>query len=91
MFRYKRSIKELDYDTQGNVYFTSKRYKRLSVGEQETIRRLCQEAGGQHAKALFEFVTTDAGASEVCVKHFLSEKTLERAVRRYYLAFAREW
>ena len=38
-------------------------------------------------QGLFEFVTTDAGATAVCMKHFLSRSTLERAVRRYYESF----
>ena len=29
----------------------------------------------------------DAGATAVCMKHFLSRSTLERAVRRYYESF----
>ena len=33
------------------------------------------------------YVTTDAGATAVCMKHFLSRSTLERAVRRYYESF----
>ena len=40
--------------------------------------------------ALFEFVTTDAGAQAVCLRHHLSPSTLERAVRRYYEAFPRK-
>lgn len=85
-FRYKRSI-PIDYDLQGYIYFTSRRFKRLPRAQQDRIRKLCQEAGGEYAEALFTFVTTDMGAVEVCGNYFISESTLERAVRRYYLAF----
>ena len=85
-FRYKRSI-PIDYDTQGYIYFTSRRFKDLSKEKRETIRRLCREAGGEHEEALFLFVTTDMGAVEVCGRFYISESTLERAVKRYYLAF----
>lgn len=87
MFRIKRSV-PVDYDTQGYIYFTSRMYKRLSREEQRRIANLCVEAGGEHCQALFDFVTTDAGAIAVCRKHYLSQSTLERAVRRYYTLFA---
>lgn len=87
MFRYKKSI-PVDYEAQGYIYFVSRRFQDLPRRAQEKIRALCREAGGEYAEALFEFVTTDAGASAVCRKHYLSESTLERAVRKYYLAFA---
>jgi len=85
-FRYKRGI-PVDYEQQGYIYFTSRRFKQLSRGQQEKIRRLCREAGGEHSDALFAFVTTDSGAVEVCDRYFISESTLERAVKKYYLAF----
>lgn len=85
-FRYKRSI-PIDYDTQGYIYFTSRQFKMLPREKREMIRRLCREAGKEHEEALFLFVTTDTGAVEVCSRFYISESTLERAVKRYYLAF----
>lgn len=87
MFRFKRSV-PVDYDTQGYIYFISRRYKRLPLGQQKRILNLCMDAGGEYYQALFEFVTTDQGAVAVCMKHYLSESTLERIVRRYYVRFA---
>lgn len=87
MFRFKRSI-PVDYDRQGFIYFTSKRYKELAAAGRKQIRELCRNAGGDYREALLEFVTTDAGAAAVCAKHYLSASTLERIVRRYYVAFA---
>ena len=86
-FRYKRSI-PLDYDTQGYIFFLSRRYKRLPLARRRKIDELCRSAGGQYAQALKEFVTTDRGAAEICGAHFLSQSTLERMVKRYYIAFA---
>lgn len=86
-FRYKRSIKEVNYLDQIYIWATSKRFAKLTVVEQKKIRRLCREAGGEHSDALFAFVTTDSGAVEVCDRYFISESTLERAVKKYYLAF----
>ena len=85
-FRFKRSI-PVDYETQGYIYFTSRRYRELDGQKQEQIRRLCREAGGEREEALFAFVTTDMGALEVCTRYFLSESTLERAVKKYYIYF----
>lgn len=87
VFRYKKSI-PVDYDLQGYIFFASRRYRSLPAERQRKILSLCTEAGGEYYQALFEFVTTDAGATAVCRKHFLSQSTLERIVRRYYTLFS---
>ena len=89
MFRYKRGVK-VDYDRQGYIYFVSRMYKNLPPEDQQVILNLCLECGGEYYQALFQFVTTDAGATSVCVQHHLSRSTLERVVRRYYEHFPRE-
>lgn len=86
MFRFKKAI-PVDYDTQGYIYFLSKRYRCLPPDARRRIEKLCQDAGGEHHRALLEFVTTDLGAATVCARHYLSQSTLERAVRRYYMEF----
>ena len=88
MFRFKKSI-PVDYDQQGYIYFLSRRYKVLPAAERRQIRELCRKAGGEYREALLEFVTTNAGVTAVCTKHYLSASTLERAVRRYYIEFSR--
>lgn len=89
MFRFKRSI-PVSYDQQGFIYFTSKRYRELTPAERKRIRLLAAKTGGEHRDALLEYVTTDTDAATVCARHFLSESTLERAARRYYIAFAQQ-
>lgn len=89
MFRFKKAI-PVDYDTQGYIYFLSKRYHCLPAPAKRRIEGLCRTAGGEHHQALLEFVTTDAGADSVCARHYLSQSTLERAVRRYYLEFEKQ-
>lgn len=89
MFRVKKSI-PVEADLQGYIYFASRMYRKLGCKEKQMVQRLCREAGGEYYKALFEFVTTDAGFVTVCRKHFISQSTLERIVRRYYVAFAME-
>ena len=89
MFRYKKSI-PVSYEWQGYIYFTSLLYWELPKRTQEKILNVCIAAGKDNYQALFEFVTTDAGAQAVCLRHHLSPSVLERAVRRYYEAFPRK-
>lgn len=86
MFRFKRSI-PVNYDRQGYIYFTSRIFRDLPERKRQEILDLCQECGGEYRDALLEFVTTDATATEICMKHNVSRSTLERAVRRYYTRF----
>ena len=88
MFRFKKSL-NVDYERQGYIYFSSRTYDQLSPSQQKKIVDLCAKAGGEYHAALFEFVTTDAGATAVCMRHHLSQSTLERVVRRYYEMFPR--
>lgn len=89
MFRYRKSV-PLSYDRQGYIYFCSRIYKMLPRRKQERIRMLCRDAGGQYHEALLDFVTGKLTAPEVCVKHFISQSTLDRAVRKYYVNFPRD-
>ena len=86
MFRYKKSV-PVSYERQGYIYFKSRCYTQLTEKEQHKILNLCLEAGGEHHRALFDFITTDDGANAVCTRHHLSRSTLERAVRKYYASF----
>lgn len=87
MFRYKRSI-SVEYPDQVYIYALSRRYQKLPVRKRKLIRDLCRETGGEYSAAVLEYVTTDTEAVQVCEKHHISLSTLERAVRRYYTAFA---
>ena len=87
MFRYKQSVPE-SYERQGYIYFSSLLYREMPERAQRKILNLCMECGGgDYYRALFEFVTTDANATYICMKHSLSRSTLERIVRKYYEGF----
>ncbi len=86
MFRMKKGI-PVSYERQGYIYFASRLYPELGQKDQQKILNLCLENGGEYYQALFEFVTSNQGAELVCQRHHLSRSTLERAVRRYYMAF----
>ena len=90
MFRVRKSI-PVDPDLQGYIYFVSRMYQKLDSKGQRRVRDLCAQAGGEYHKALFEFVTTGAGTVAVCQKHYISQSTLERIVRKYYIAFAKQY
>lgn len=87
MFRFKKSI-PLSYEEQGYIYFVSRLYKRLPAERKKEIRELCTVAGGEYSRALFAFVTTGQGAEAICTRYFLSLSTLERIVKKYYMAFS---
>lgn len=89
MFRYKKAL-GVSYERQGYIYFLSRRYAELPAWQQERIRQLCDEAGGEYSAALMEFVTTDRGATEICMEHYLSEATLHRLVKKYYEGFPKK-
>lgn len=88
MFRYRKSI-PVPYDQQGYIYFASRRWGSRPGREQRRILRLCTEAGGEHYRALYEYVTRGTPAAEICGKHYISQSTLDRMTRRYYVLFAR--
>ena len=83
MFRFKRSV-PVSYDWQGLIYFYSRLYDHLPEKHREKIRNLCEEAGMEYSKALFVLVTTSLSMTAVCDRYYLSQSTLQRAVRRYY-------
>lgn len=86
MFRYKRGIRA-SYNRQGYIYFVSQQYKELSRDGQRKILNLCMECSGEYYQALFEFVTTEATATALSLRHHISRETLYRLVRKYYESF----
>ena len=87
MFRKYKGMR-LTYDKQGYIYFLCKRYKRLCKAERALIRECAEDAGGMYKDALLEFITGSKGAVAICDKYFLSESTLERAVKKFYIEMA---
>lgn len=87
-FRYVKSSR-LSYKRQGLVWFQCQNYKRLSKREQEKIRRAAERAGGEHAAAILDYMTTDASWRWVCVNHFISDATLQRIRKKFYEEFAK--
>ncbi len=82
-FRRLRSVHK-SYNEQGLIYFTCQTYRNQPERMRRKIDRLCEGAGGEYAPALKEFLTTGADWIGVCAKHHISDRTLERARRRFY-------
>ena len=80
----------MSYERQGYIYFKSRRYSDLCEDEQRKIVDLCIKSGGENYKALFEFVTSDATATQVSMKYYIGKATLYRMVKRYYESFPDE-
>lgn len=90
MFRYKRGI-DVSYEKQGYIHFCCRRFPELTAERQEAIWRLCRAAGGEHAEALFEFVTTQDTATAICQRHFIASRTsLYRVVKKFYESWPEE-
>lgn len=86
VFRFKSGA-DVSYNKQGYIYFVSRRYRELPEAGQKEILNLCIQHGGEYYKALFEYVTTDAGAVAITRRHFISKPTLYRIVKAYYEGF----
>lgn len=83
-FKMLRGVR-LSYNQQGRIYFTCKNYLRESGETQKYIERLCSEAGGEYAPALFELLTSEnATVPAVAMRHFMSDATLSRCRKRFY-------
>ncbi len=85
-FRFKSGA-DASYNKQGYIYFVSRRYNELPEDAQKEILNLCIRHGGEYYRALFEYVTTDAGATAIAMRHFVSKSTLYRIVKAYYEGF----
>lgn len=89
MFRYRKGI-PLSYNRQGYIFFQSLLFPELSQRDQERIIKLCKQSARQYWKALLEYVTTSANAPYIEMKHSISQSTLYRVTREYYLRFPRK-
>lgn len=86
--RFKRlGTVRKSYEAQGLIYFACRDYKNQPAKIREKIDRLCSQAAGDYAPALFEFLTTDADWVYITQKYFISSATLDRARTEFYNAW----
>lgn len=83
----------LSYEEQGLIYFTCRDYKRQPEAVKKRVRRVCARcADGDAAKekAIFTFMTTRVSWRECCDRHFISDATLDRLRRRFYVLWGED-
>ena len=85
-FRYRKSLR-MSYARQGYIYFNSHAYPTLTKHQQEAIQTACRKAGGDMWQAILERMTTHNSAASICMKHNISEDTLDRLFKEYCKAF----
>ena len=87
MFKKMRGV-HLPYRTQGLIFFTCLNYQTQPPDVQHKIVNACLEVGKDNYQALFEFLTTDHGAQELALKHYIDATQLYRLRREFYEKFA---
>jgi len=85
-FRYNPRL-GVPYHRQGYIYFTARTYPDQPKRVRDKIARLCRACGGEHWRALFEYMTKNVSAVEVCSRFFIDKATLNRTVRAFYRRF----
>ncbi len=85
-FRYKPGIR-VSYKKQGLIYFTMLNVDRLPHEKREKLKRLCKEAAGEYAAALWAYLTREKSAVAVGEEFHLSQDTLFRLRKRFYERF----
>jgi glutathione peroxidase-family protein len=82
-FKKLRSVKKT-YDQQGLIYFTCKNFKKLSEQEQEKIKMLCENVGGEYSSALFELMTTSKSVINISMTYYVSTNVLYTLRAKFY-------
>ncbi len=82
-FRKLRGVR-LSEEKQGLIRYTCLNYASRPKWEQEKIRHLCDEHGGQHSRALFEVMTTKRSITAIALEHAVSESVLYRARKSFF-------
>lgn len=82
-FKKMRGVR-LPEEKQGLIRYTCLNYNDLRTHEQNKIRRLCEEQGGQYAAALWEVMCTREGVTSIALRHHVSESVLCTLRRKFY-------
>lgn len=82
-FKFRPGIRK-SYDEQGEIFFRCRRYASQGKTVRRRVDEMIHRAGGEYANALREYLLTNAGWVEVCQKWYISDRTLQRIVRRFF-------
>ncbi len=89
-FKYMPSC-PLSYQEQGAIWFTCQTYRRQPEEIRAKIKAVCTRVAGgdgMKRKAILCFMTTRASWRECCDRHFISDDTLNRLRKAFYMEFA---
>lgn len=78
----------MSYVQQGVVYFTCQSFSLQTPEVQTKIRAICTECGGgdgMKRKAILTYMTTKISWQECCDRYYISDATLDRLRRRFYM------
>ena len=82
-FRKLRGVR-LSEEKQGLIRYTCLNYASRPKWEQEKIRHLCDEHGGQHSRALFEVMTTQKSITGIARAYAVSDSVLYERRKAFY-------
>ena len=82
-FIFLRAV-DRTYKEQGQIYFACQMYAKAPKPTRDKIDRLCQEVGKQHARALKEFLISEADMQYISTKYYVSVPTLDRLRKAFY-------
>ena len=71
-------------ERQGLIRYTCLTYRDQPAHTQNKIRRLCNEAGGAHAAAIWEVMCTKDAVAIIAARNHVSESVLYEGRRRFY-------
>ena len=85
-FRKLRGV-PLPEEKQGLIRYTCLTYDSQPPRTRRKIDRLIQDSGGEYAEALRLVMLTRESMTAIALRHHVSEETLYRARRRFYLSW----
>ncbi len=85
-FKFWPSIRK-SYEEQGEIFFKCRRYEYQTKAEREKIDRLIHQEGKEYATALREYLIKGTDWEDVCQRWYVSDRTLQRCVRKFFEAW----
>lgn len=72
---------------QGLIRYTCLCIETQPQWVQRKVERLCREVGGDYAEALKEVMCTNDSITSIAIRHYVSETTLYRLRKKFYVSW----
>lgn len=79
----------LPEEEQGLIRYTCLTWQNQPARTRRKIQRLCVKCGGAYRAALWEVMCTTGSVREIAGKHYVSERTLYDARKKFYEAWGK--